>query len=73
MLYLELQRRLRGWKQIAFAEMVGFSAEYVSNVERGWLRPSAHFKQRCARVFRLPAELLFSPLDSPKGGKVLAD
>ena len=45
-------------RQSEFGKAIGFSAQVVSNVERGYSFPSTEFVNRCAAYFGVPADYI---------------
>lgn len=54
-------KRLRteaGLLQSEFGKIAGVSAQVISNIERGYTRPSTELVNRCAKYFGVPADYL---------------
>lgn len=49
----------RGIKMQRFAEMIGFSWDYVHSIRIGRRPISDEFRRRCAAYFQLPEDVLF--------------
>lgn len=59
---LERERRRRDMTATDLAERMGVSRSAISQVERGWLRPSPSFKERAAEALGMDQRQLFPEL-----------
>ena len=61
---MNIQKRIKslraesGLHQSELGKAVGVSAQVISNIERGYTRPSTELVNRCAKYFGVPADYL---------------
>lgn len=51
----------RGVKMQRFAELIGYSYDYVHSIRTGRRPVTEEFRRRCAEYFQMPESLLFLP------------
>lgn len=67
---LKFYRWEKGLKQYEMAARLGCSAPYLSMVENAREEPTEAFKERAARILKIPVEVLF-PSDGVDPRRVL--
>ena len=61
---MNIQKRIKslrtesGLRQSELGKAVGVSAQVISNIERGYTKPSTELVNRCAKYFGVPADYL---------------
>ena len=59
---MNIQKRIKslrtesGLRQSELGKAVGVSAQVISNIERGYTKPSTELVNRCAKYFGVPAD-----------------
>lgn len=63
MLRLVIERKKRGWSQSYLAQRAGIHRPDMNKIERGTVMVYPGWKRKLARVFQMPAAVLFQEVE----------